>query len=140
MCNCHSSCMVTNTTAQTVAVNGIISLTSGIKNGCAIKYVDGSNTINLRAMGEYLVTVNASITGTSAGDTELQLLNKGTAIAGARATATLASGDTANIAFNTIVRIAKSCQCADNHGALQVQLLTTSATINNIAVNVVKIA
>lgn len=101
----YSSCFaqLQNKAAQTVAANGFVGFpTNNLLTGVSIKHTAGSTSVNL-IQGLYLVTLNADITPTAAGDIGLNLLRNGVAVPGAEATVTGATGDTYNISSYNIV-------------------------------------
>lgn len=89
--------------------------------------------------GLYLVTLNADVTPTAAGDIGLQLIRNGVAVPGAEATVTGATGDTYNVSFATLIRVLPSCCVINNNSMLQVQA-TAAGTITNASLSVVKMA
>lgn len=139
ICNQKSALTTVATSAQTVAANGFVSFpTNNLLPGLSIKHPAGSTSVNL-TRGLYLVTVNADITPTAAGDIGLQLIRNGAAVPGAEATVTGATGDTYNISFATLLRVLPSCCVIDNNAALQVQA-TAAGTISNVSLSVVRLA
>lgn len=140
MLACNQSALTTvATAAQTVAANGYVNFpTNNMLNGRSITHVAGSTSVNLR-QGLYLVTLNADLTPTAAGDIGLQLVRNGAAVAGAEATVTAATGDTYNVGFATILRVMPSCCVVNNNATLQVQA-TTAGTISNASLSVAKLA
>lgn len=139
ICNQKSALTTVATAAQTVAANGFVGFpTNNLLTGVSIKHPAGSTSVNL-IQGLYLVTLNADITPTAAGDIGLQLLRNGVSVPGAEATVTGATGDTYNISFATLLRVLPSCCVIDNNAALQVQA-TAAGTISNASLSVVKMA
>lgn len=138
-CNQKSALTTVGTAAQTVAANGFVTFPSNnLLTGVAIGHAAGSTSVNL-IRGLYLVTLNADLTPTAAGDAGLQLMRNGVAVPGAEATVTGATGDTYNVGFATLVRVAPSCCVVNNNATLQVQA-TAAGTISNVSMSVVKLA
>lgn len=127
--------------SQTLAADGYVDFeTNRVCTGCSVQHVAGSNTVNLINHGLYAVSVNADIVPTAADPITLQLLNNGTVVPGAEATITGVAGDTAHVAFTTLIRVLKSCPCViDNRANLQVQL-TAAGTVTNANIVAVKLA
>lgn len=138
-CNQKSALTTVATAAQTVAANGYVNFTSNnLLTGVAIAHTAGSNSVRL-LRGLYLVTLNADISPTAAGDIGLTLIRDGVAVPGAEATVTGAVGDTYNVGFSTLVRVLPSCCVIDNNATLQVQA-TAAGTVDNVSLSVVKLA
>ena len=125
--------------AQTVAENGFVNFsTNNILAGRSITHTAGGNAVNLRR-GLYLVTLNADLTPTAAGDIGLRLVRNGTAVAGAEATVTAATGDTYNVGFSALLTVLPSCCVVNNNATLQVQA-TAAGTLSNVSLSVAKLA
>lgn len=126
------------TAAQTVAANGLLEFpTDAVSGGASI--TKKNNTTVALGYGLYLVTVNADLTPTAAGDISLQLLNNSDKIQAAEATVTGATGDTYNVGFTTLVVVRRSCCAVNNIANLQVQA-TAAGTISNAAMTIVRLA
>lgn len=139
ICNQKSALTTVTTAAQAVAANGFVNFpTNNLLTGVAIGHVAGSNAVNL-IRGLYLVTLNADVTPTAAGDIGLQLVRNGAVVPGAEATVTGATGDTYNVSFATLIRVLPSCCVINNNSMLQVQT-TAAGTITNASLSVVKMA
>lgn len=138
-CNQKSALTTVVTAAQTVAVNGFVNFpANNLLTGVAIGHVAGAAAVNL-LRGLYLVTLNADVTPTAAGDIGLRLVRNGVAVPGAEATVTGAAGDTYNISFATLIRVLPSCCVINNNSELQVQA-TAAGTISNASLSVVRLA
>lgn len=138
-CNQKSALTTVVTAAQTVAVNGFVNFpTNNLLTGVAVGHVAGAAAVNL-LRGLYLVTLNADVTPTAAGDIGLRLVRNGVAVPGAEATVTGAAGDTYNISFATLIRVLPSCCVINNNSELQVQA-TAAGTISNASLSVVRLA
>lgn len=129
-----------NTATQAVVANGFIDYTiANVKQGCGIKFNEGSNTVSLKANGIYLVEVNADVIPTNAGLISIQLLKNSVLVPGAEATVTGVASSTASLSFTTLIKVPCSCNCVDNTANLQVQL-TALANVTNASITVVRVA
>lgn len=129
-----------NTATQAVVENGFIVYTAtNVKQGCGIRYNDGSNTISLKGNGIYLVEVNADVVPTNAGLISMQLLKNNVVVPAAKATVTGVASSTSSLSFSTLIKVPCSCNCVDNTANLQVQL-TALANVTNASIVVVRIA
>lgn len=129
-----------NTATQAVVENGFIVYTAtNVKQGCGIKFNDGSNTISLKGNGIYLVEVNADVIPTNAGLISMQLLKNNVVVPAAKATVTGVASSTSSLSFSTLIKVPCSCNCVDNTANLQVQL-TALANVTNASIVVVRIA
>lgn len=129
-----------NTATQAVVENGFIVYTAtNVKQGCGIRYNDGSNTISLKGNGIYLVEVNADVIPTNAGLISMQLLKNNVVVPAAKATVTGVASSTSSLSFSTLIKVPCSCNCVDNTANLQVQL-TALANVTNASIVVVRIA
>ena len=129
-----------NTATQAVVANGFIAYTAtNVKQGCGIRFNDGSNTISLKGNGIYLVEVNADVIPTNAELISMQLLKNNVVVPAAKATVTGVASSTSSLSFSTLIKIPCSCNCVDNTANLQVQL-TALANVTNASIVVVRIA
>ena len=129
-----------NTATQAVVANGFITYTAtNVKQGCGIKFNDGSNTISLKGNGIYLVEVNADVVPTNAELISMQLLKNNVVVPAAKATVTGVASSTSSLSFSTLIKVPCSCNCVDNTANLQVQL-TALANVTNASIVVVRIA
>ena len=127
-------------TSQSVAVDDTLNFNvTRILTGCTVNHVDGSPSFTLTKPGYYYVTFNADVLGTAAGDVTAELINGSVAVPGATATTTIAVGETANIAFATIVRVLPSCAAIDNTTILTVLNSGVAATYTNANINITKL-
>ena len=123
-----------NATDQIVAAGGQISPGGIIRRfGCNADIVGGNITLN--GSGYYEVSAQITLTGTTAGNTTIELLKDGVAIPGAETELTLAVGVVDTIGINTIVRQ----MCFDGASTLTFVLTGTAATVNNISTVVTKL-
>ena len=130
-----SAIYTTNTTAPTIAVDGIIPVgTTTRRYGCNIRQ-DG-NAITLCGQGYYLVNVSATVTPTSAGTVSVTAQKDGVDIVGATGSETVAAvSNAANISITAIVRNACGCDSS----ILSFILGGVAAVVDNLAVTVEKL-
>ena len=130
-----SAIYTTNTTAPSIAVDGIIPVgTTTRRYGCNIRQ-DG-NAITLFGQGYYLVNVSATVTPTAAGTVSVTAQKDGVAIVGATGSETVAAvANAANISITAIVRNACGCDSS----ILSFILGGVAAVVDNFAVTVYKL-
>ena len=130
-----SAIYTTNTTAPTIAVDGIIPVgTTTRRYGCNIRQ-DG-NAITLCGQGYYLVNVSATVTPTAAGTVSVTAQKDGVSIVGATGSETVAAvSNAANISITAIVRNACGCDSS----ILSFILGGVAAVVDNFAVTVYKL-
>lgn len=131
-----------NTATQNLLADDFLAFTSNNVHGCecSIRHTAGSNTIELRGNGVYLVTVNADVAPTAAGLISIQLLRNNFVIAGAESSVTGVAATTAALSFTTLVKVMRSCpNVIDNTANLQVQI-TAPASVTNASITVVRVA
>ena len=129
-----------NNTAQDVAINGLLTFaTDRILTGCTA--TRNGQTFQLNKPGYYYVTFNADGAATTAvGDIVVALQNNGVAVPGAIATfTTTVVGDTANLAFSTIIRVPPSCCAVDNTANLTLVNTGVATTFTNVNINITKL-
>lgn len=129
-----------NNTAQDVAINGLLTFTTDrILTGCTA--TRNGQTFQLNKPGYYYVTFNADGAATTAvGDIVVTLQNNGVIVPGAIATfTTTVVGDTANLAFSTIIRVPPSCCAVDNTANLTLVNTGVAATFTNVNINITKL-
>ena len=130
-----SAIYTTNTTAPTIAVDGIIPVgTTTRRYGCNVRQ-DG-NAITLCGQGYYLVNVSATVTPTAAGTVSVTAQKDGVAIVGATGSETVAAvSNAANISITAIVRNACGCDSS----ILSFILGGVADVVDNFAVTVYKL-
>lgn len=130
-----SAIYTTNTTAPTIAVDGIIPVgTTTRRYGCNIRQ-DG-NAITICGQGYYRVNVSATVTPAAAGTVSVTAQKDGVAIVGATGSETVAAAATAvNIGITAIVRNACGCDIS----ILSFILGGGAAVVDNFAVTVEKL-
>jgi hypothetical protein len=127
-------------TNQIVATDDTLNFNvTKVLTGCTVKHAGGSPSFTLTKPGYYYVTFNADVLGTAAGDVTAELINGSVAVPGATATTTIAVGDTASIAFATIVRVLPSCAAIDNTTTLTVLNSGVGVTYTNANINITKL-
>jgi hypothetical protein len=123
-----------NTSPQTVAAGGTVALGSVKMQVSRCSKLNGSG-INIIAPGDYLVIVSATASPTAAGNISLTLLNNGVAVPGAiSASSVSAAGSPTPLPIGTTI----SVNCCGNAAGLTL-VISSAATVNNVAVTVVKI-
>ena len=134
--NQKSALRTANTTTQTIAANGFLSFaTNDLFTGCAITHALNTANINL-LKGLYVISVEADVQATAAGDIAIQLLQDGAAVNGAKATVTAATGTTYHLVIPmTNIGVAQACPMVKS--LLQVQI-TAAGTVSNAMFNVTK--
>ena len=130
-----SAIYTTNTTAPTIAVDGIIPVgTTTRRYGCNIRQ-DG-NAITLCGQGYYLVNVSATVTPTAAGTVSVTAQKDGVDIVGATGSETVSAvSNAANISITAIVRNACGCDSS----ILSFILGGVASVVDNFAVTVEKL-
>lgn len=128
-----------NTTAQTLAVDNIVSLYELYKCGCAISFGGGTTPIRLRKKGLYLVDATLNLLGTVAGTVTIQMLNNSVPITGALSSITVAAGDEYSVHITALVDVPPSCCCQNNMNNIQLQVLDNPVTVNSVRVDVAKL-
>ena len=125
-----SAIYTANTTAQAVAVGGIVGLGSVVRRfGCALAL--NGNSISIDDAGYYEASVSITAEPTAAGTITATLFNNGVAVPGATASATAAAaGDAVSVSFDSVLRIF----CGAVPGALTVVLTGGAASVTNAAV------
>lgn len=95
------------------------------------------SAINVEEPGYYDVDISATITAAAAGDVIMTLTQDGVPVAGATATASIATANTQfeNLAIAAMVRV----KCCGNANLAVVVGGTTAPTIRNMSVRVVKV-
>lgn len=132
-----SAIFTANSTAQNVAVNGLINPGTVIRRfGCNV-HMSG-NAINITGTGYYDVDANVTVAPTTAGNVTITLFKDGVAIPGASATETAtAANDIINLSLSCLVR--EYCPCSDDSSNLTLVLTGTAASVTNVALVVEKI-
>lgn len=131
---------VYNATNQTVNTNSAISLLNSeyTNNSCNAISVN-NNSITINQSGTYFVAVNANVLPTvNTGNISLQILNQGTNIPAAIASAG-ATDILENISINTLITVKPSCKCVRNNAVLTFLNTGVNATYTNIAINIFEI-
>lgn len=133
--SCKAAIYTANTGAQTVPVGGTISLGSIIRRfGCGVNL--NGNGIVIDREGYYDVDASITATATAAGNITVTLLRDGVAVPGATATATAAAAGVVALPITALVRQA----CCNSGGATLTLVLTgAAATVNNVALKVIKL-
>lgn len=106
--------------------------------GTTVTGAIGSTTIQLNAPGVYMVSFNATGTTTAAGTFGFQMQRDGVAVPQAQASATTAAGDSAGVAFSTLMSVNRCCQSA-NGVVLSFRYTGGAGTVNLANVVVTKV-
>ena len=130
-----------NSTTETVAVGAAYDFdTNRIVPGCTVGHVPGTSVFTLTKPGYYYVTFNTTFTTTAAGDVSVELQNGGVAVPGATGSVTITTvGDTASIAFTSIIKVLPSCSVIDNTASLTFVVGGTEVTASTASVNITKL-
>ena len=131
-----SAIYTVNTSNQSVAVNGIISPGTIIRRFGPNVNLSG-NGIQIDGAGYYKISVNATLTPTSAGTVGIAVLKNNVAIQGANASETIETANTqVNLSISSIVR--EFCPCEDISN-LTFVLTGVASNITNFAIVIEKI-
>jgi hypothetical protein len=129
-----SAIYTASTGTQTVSAGGTIALGSVVRRFGGCVNLNG-NGINLTAPGYYLVNVSTTASPTAAGNISLTMLNNGVAVPGAISTSSVSTaGSPATLDSTIIIKV----NCCGNAATLTL-VMSSAATVNNVAVTVVKI-
>ena len=111
-----------------------------IQKGCTA-VLSAPSTIQLNKAGVYEVTVDASATGTAAGDLTIELVKAGIVQPQGQAIATLAEGSTVPLSFTSLVQVSQNntCRCCDSPTILQVMSNDVDVTYPIVDITVTKI-
>ena len=141
---------VRNTTTQSVASLGSIDLGSVYrryckKNNCGIPtFSNTSNSVSIQQQGIYHITVTAVVTGDTAGNVTIQLLENGVVIPGAFSTETITTATTELRTFviDTYILVDNDCLLGRNttlFKTITLQNTGVDATFSNVVVNIEKV-
>ncbi len=124
-----------NQGAQVLQIGSTISLGSIIRRYGKCVNLNG-NGITIDDEGYYDVDASITASAAAAGTVTVTLLRDGVAVPGAISSATAAEAGTVALPITALVR--QSCGCSGG-STLTLQLSGTAATINNIALKVIKL-
>ena len=132
-----SAIYIANTSAQNVAVNGIINPGTIIRRFGQNLGLSG-NAIQIDGAGYYDIDVSITAAPTAAGNVTVTMLKDGVAIPGATATqSTTAANNPVNLSISSLVR--EFCPCCDGLSNLAFVLTGPAASISNVALVVEKL-
>ena len=132
-----SAIYTANTSAQNVAVNGIINPGTIIRRFGQNLGLSG-NAIQIDGAGYYDIDVSITAAPTAAGNVTVTMLKDGVVIPGATATqSTTAANNPVNLSISSLVR--EFCPCCDGLSNLTFVLTGTAASISNVAIVVEKL-
>ena len=125
-----------NSTGASVPVGNTVPVGSIIRRYGRCIGATGS-AINVEEPGYYDVDVSATITAAAAGDVILSLTQDGVPVAGATATASIATANTQfeNVDITAVIRV----KCCGNANLAVLAGGTTAPTVKNMAIRVVKV-
>ena len=132
-----SAIYTANTSAQSVAVNGIINPGTVIRRFGPNLGLSG-NAIQIDGAGYYDLEASITAAPTAAGNVTITVFKDGVAIPGATATqSTTAANNPVNLSISSLVR--EFCPCCQGLSNLTFVLTGTAASVTNIAIVVEKI-
>lgn len=127
---------VVSTNGTSLATNEIVNFNTVLDTDCRV--ANNNGTINIDKPGRYLIQFNsvgyntgeATTPDASEGTYSFQLFNNGVAVSNAFARATsTANTAIANVSFETILTVNRSCCVVDNDANLTVQYLGQAGTM-----------
>ena len=125
-----------NTSAQSVAVNGIINPGTVVRRFGPNLNLSG-NALQIAGAGYYNIDASFVAAPTAAGSVTVTAYLNNVAIPGATATAsTGTAGNSVNISINAVIR--EPCQCCEGLSNLTFVLTGTAASVTNSAIVVEK--
>ncbi len=130
-----------NQGAQALQIGSVISLGSIIRRfGCKCNNaLDlNGNGITINEPGYYDVDASITATAAAAGTVTATLLRDGVAVPGAVASATATAAAAGTVALPITALVRKDCGCSGG-STLTLVLGGTAATINNVALKVIKL-
>ena len=132
--SCKAAIYTANQGAQALQIGSVLSLGSIIRRfGCGVNL--NGNGVVIDREGYYDVDASITATAAAAGTVTVTLLRDGVAVPGAIASATAAAGTVA-LPITALVR--QACGCSGG-STLTLVLGGTAATINNVALKVIKL-
>ena len=132
-----SAIYTANTSAQNVAVNGVINPGTVIRRYGPNVALSG-DAIQIDGAGYYDIDASITAAPTSAGNVTITVFKDGVTIPGATATqSTSVANNPVNISLSSLVR--EFCSCCDGLSNLTFVLSGTAAAITNVAIVVEKL-
>ena len=132
-----SAIYTVNTSAQSVAVNGVINPGTVIRRFGPNLGLSG-NAIQIDGAGYYDIDASITAAPTAAGTVTVTVYKDGVAIPGATASqSTGTAGNPVNISISSLVR--EFCPCCDGLSNLTFVLTGTAASVTNVAIVVEKL-
>lgn len=126
-----------NTSAQNVAINGVISPGSIIRRYGPNLNLSGQ-AIQICGAGYYDIDASITLAPTAAGNVTVTAFLDNVAIPGATATETAtAANDIINLNLDGVVR--EACTCCEGISNLTFVLTGTAASVTNVAISVEKL-
>lgn len=132
-----SAIYTANTSAQSVAVNGLINPGTIIRRFGPNLGLSG-NAIQIDGAGYYDIQASFTAAPTAAGNVTVTVFKDGVAVPGATATqSTTAANNPVNISISALVR--EFCPCCDGLSNLTFVLTGTASSVTNSAIVVEKL-
>lgn len=132
-----SAIYMANTSAQNVAVNGVITLGTIIRRFGPNVGLSG-NAIQIEGPGYYNIDASFTVAPTAAGNVTITVFKDGVEIPGAIATgSTTTANNPINLSISSLVR--EFCECCEGPSNLTFVLSGTASAISNVAVVVEKL-
>ena len=126
-----------NTSAQNVAVNGVISPGTIVRRFGQGLGLSG-NAVQISCPGYYDIDASITVAPTAIGNVTVSLLKDGVPVQGATATAAVATAnDPTNLKISSLIR--ENCACCEGLSNLTFVLTGTASSVTNIAVVAEKI-
>lgn len=130
--------------SQAVGAGSNISFAiNSIQTGCTATHSAGSTTFSLNKPGFYFVTFNGTgaITGATAGNIIVSMLNNGVLVPGATASVASASTtDIRSVSFSKLIQVKPSCCAVNNSTNLTFNNAGLATTFTNVNVVITKVA
>ena len=128
--------------AQSLDVNeDLVFAKNRVITGCTVTHIEGTSTFILKRPGYYYIGFNGEgATSGVAGAVSIELLNGGTTVEGATASAySGAETEPVNLSFSTIIKVLPSCDCVDNTASLTIRNIGVASTFENVNITITKI-
>lgn len=124
-----------NTSAQTVAAGGTISLGTALRRyGCNLRL--NGDAVEADGAGYYTIDGTVTVAPTAAGVVTVAVYVNGVELAGARASANVATAGNA-VTLPVVGTIRQGC-CCDSADSITCVLVAGAGTVNNVSLRVEK--
>lgn len=132
-----SAIYTANSSAQNVAINGVISPGTVVRRFGPNLTLSG-NAIQVDGAGYYNIEASITAAPTAAGNVTITVFKDGVAIPGATATqSTTTANNPVNISISSLVR--EFCSCCDGLSNLTFVLTGTASAVSNVAIVIEKL-